>query len=331
MTRILVTGGCGFIGSAFIRHLALRARILNLDALTYAAQPEALKCVQDGQYEVTEGDITDKELVAGLLDDFCPDVLVNFAAESHVDRSIAGPGAFARTNIQGTLNLLECCREWLNSKESRPGFRFLQVSTDEVYGDLGRDNPPAREGDVWRPSSPYAASKAAADHLADAWYRTYGFPVMVSHSANNYGPWQYPEKLIPFAIQRAMRHEPITVYGSGGQVRDWIHVDDHVRALSCLIEKGKPGEHYNIGACHPIRNLDLIRMICDLLDQLCPENRPSGGHETLITHIEDRKGHDWRYELNPQKMVALGWRPQVAVADGLRDTVQFYVERFGYA
>ena len=328
MARVLVTGGLGFIGSAFIRQLASGDEVVNLDALTYAAQPGALEGLSDARYQFVKGDIADEALVARLLHDFRPDVLVNFAAESHVDRSISGPSAFAHTNIQGTLNLLECCRAWLG-QEGEHGFRFLQVSTDEVYGDLGQAGRPAVEGDAWRPSSPYAASKAAADHLADAWHRTYGFPVMVSHCTNNYGPWQHPEKLIPLVIQRGLRHEPIPVYGSGNQVRDWIHVDDHVRALMCLVTKGRLGEHYNIGARQPVRNLDLVRMICSLLDQLCAENCPAGGHETLITHVEDRKGHDWRYELHGEKITALGWRPQVPLADGLRETVRFYVGRFG--
>lgn len=328
--RLLVTGGCGFIGSAFIRHVVLRGngKVLNLDALTYAAQPEALAGLEkSNRYSFAKGSVCDAEAVSQLLRDFKPEAVVNFAAESHVDRSIVNPAAFALTNIQGTLNLLECCKDWLHSTGSS-AFRFIQVSTDEVYGDLGWEGAPAVEGDVWRPSSPYAASKAAADHLVDAWCRTYGFPAIISHATNNYGPWQYPEKLIPLVIKCAMNHESIPVYGSGEQVRDWLYVDDHASALMYLLEEGRAGQHYNIGANQPIRNLDLIRSICVLMDEICPENRPSGGYEHLITYVEDRKGHDWRYSLNTEKIAALGWRPEADFDEALRATVQFYVDRF---
>lgn len=326
---VLITGGCGFIGGAFARSALAKQQVevINLDALTYAAQPQSLVPVNEtSRYRFVKGDIADAGLVSGLLDEFQPDVLINFAAESHVDRSILGPAAFARTNIQGTLNLLECCRNWLELKGHKD-FRFIQVSTDEVYGDLSADGLPAVEGDAWRPSSPYAASKAAADHLADAWHRTYGFPVMVSHASNNYGPWQYPEKLVPLVIKRALSNQVIPLYGNGEQVRDWLHVDDHVQALWCLLDQGLPGEHYNIGASQEIRNIALVEAICVLLDEFSPNTAPDGGHVTLVAHVDDRPGHDWRYALNTRKIEALGWKPRVTFIEGLRKTVRFYVDQ----
>ena len=327
-----VTGGLGFIGSGFIRHVLSKNKtvVVNVDALTYAAQPSSLGSILSAERHVFfKADICDWGIIRPLLDQYQPDVLINFAAESHVDRSIIGPAEFARTNIEGTLALLEACRSWLQERAGSRPFRFLQVSTDEVYGDLGPNGAAAQEGDAWSPGSPYAASKAAADHLVDAWVRTYGFPALVSHASNNYGPWQYPEKLIPLVIQRAIRGEPIPIYGSGEQVRDWLHVEDHVRALWCLINNGAAGEHYNIGARQERRNIDLVVEICALLDSLSPATAPPGGHAVLIDYVDDRLGHDWRYALDTSKISVLGWQPTVPFEQGLRDTVAFYLDRFG--
>ena len=323
-----VTGGLGFIGSGFIRHVLSKNKtvVVNVDALTYAAQPSSLGSILSAERHVFfKADICDWGIIRPLLDQYQPDVLINFAAESHVDRSIIGPAEFARTNIEGTLALLEACRSWLQERAGSRPFRFLQVSTDEVYGDLGPNGAAAQEGDAWSPGSPYAASKAAADHLVDAWVRTYGFPALVSHASNNYGPWQYPEKLIPRVIQCALAGDAIPLYGSGEQVRDWLHVDDHVKALWCLLEQGKLGEHYNIGADCQLTNLCLVNAICAHIDGLRLTSAPARGHASLIRHVADRAGHDWRYALNSSKMQALGWRPQVWFEQGLRDTVAFYL------
>jgi len=326
---LLVTGGCGFIGSAFIRQVLAnqQARVINLDVLTYAAQPQALASVSgEGRYRFVQGDINEGHKVAELLEQYQPDALMNFAAESHVDRSITGPADFARTNIQGTLALLETCRSWLQRRNGSKPFRYLQVSTDEVYGDVGAEGRAVIESDAWRPSSPYAASKAAADHLVDAWMRTYDFPALVSHASNNYGPWQYPEKLIPRGIQCALAGESIPLYGSGQQVRDWLHVDDHVLALWQLLQQGEQGHHYNIGGDCPQTNLELVTEICRQLDVLSPATKPAYGHASLIRHVPDRPGHDWRYALDSSKMQALGWRPQVPFGQGLQETIAFYLQ-----
>lgn len=327
---LIVTGGCGFIGSAFIRWVlaSTRASVINLDALTYAAQPQALASVDEdgvGRYHFVKGDINDTGLLSRLLEDNQPDALINFAAESHVDRSITGPADFARTNIRGTLSLLEACRNWLQGRTGSRPFRFLQVSTDEVYGDLGPRGRAALEIDAWHPGSPYAASKAAADHLVDAWVRTYDFPALVSHASNNYGPWQYSEKLIPRVIQCALAGDSIPLYGSGEQVRDWLHVDDHVRALWQLLLQGELGHHYNIGGDCPQTNRCLVTEICRQLDVLSPATMPSAGHASLIRHVPDRPGHDWRYALDSSKMQALGWRPRVPFEQGLQETISFYL------
>ncbi len=326
----MVAGGCGFIGSAFIRWVLAnqKVRVVNLDALTYAAQPEALVGVgRVDRYGFVQGDINDAGKVTELLEQYQPDALINFAAESHVDRSITGPSDFARTNIQGTLALLETCRSWLQQRSGSRPFRFLQVSTDEVYGDIGAEGRAAVESDAWRPSSPYAASKAAADHLVDAWVRTYDFPALVSHASNNYGPWQYPEKLIPRVVQCALADDAIPLYGSGEQVRDWLHVDDHVKALWCLLERGLLGEHYNIGGDCPKTNIEVVTAICAHLDAMSPSTITAGSHASLIRHVPDRPGHDWRYALDSSKMQALGWRPQVSFEQGLQETVAFYLQR----
>ncbi|WP_111656344.1 dTDP-glucose 4,6-dehydratase [Isoalcanivorax indicus] len=333
MKKILITGGCGFVGSALIRWLLAHteARITNLDALTYAAQPAAL-ADHDGsdRYRFVQGDLTDAPLLGRLLAETQPEALIHLAAETHVDRSIDGPAAFMHSNLQGTFTLLEATRQWLasQSRAARAGFRLLQVSTDEVYGDRGEHGAPAHEEAPWRTSSPYAASKAGADHLADAWYRTWGLPVMVSHSSNNYGPWQYPEKLIPVVIRQALAGQPIPLYGDGQQVRDWLHVDDHARALWCLLQQGEPGQHYNISAQAPLANADLVQRLCALLDQASPQTAPPGGHASLILPVADRPGHDRRYAITSDRIQALGWQPHVPLQQGLKDTVAFYLAYF---
>lgn len=327
---LLVTGGYGFVGGTFIRWVLANTnvRVVNIDSLTYAAQPEALYQVAgDQRHSFFHCDINSVGRIVELLEHYKPDALINFAAESHVDRSIIGPADFVNTNIQGTFSLLRACQNWLQQCKGPKDFRFLQVSTDEVYGDLGKEGRSSKEGDPWHPSSPYAASKAAADHLVDSWVRTYGFPALVSHSSNNYGPWQYPEKLIPKVIDCALAGKPIPLYGCGEQVRDWMHVEDHVRALWYLLQRGQPGEHYNIGADSPKSNIELVMAICALLDELSPSTQPPGGHASLIRHVEDRPGHDWRYALDTKKISLLGWQSEVLFEQGLRDTVAFYLHK----
>lgn len=323
MKRILITGGCGFVGSALIRELLTHTdvRITNLDALTYAAQPAALAAFEGSErYHFVRGDLTDAVLLHTLLADTQPDAVIHLAAETHVDRSISGPAAFLRSNLQGTFTLLEAVRDWWSRQREavQARFRLLQVSTDEVYGDRGEHGAPACEDDPWRSSSPYAASKAGADHLADAWHRTWGLPVIVSHSSNNYGPWQYPEKLIPVVIRQALSGQPIPLYGDGQQVRDWLHVDDHARALWCLVQHGEPGQHYNISAQCPLTNLDLVQRLCALM----------GRDASLIQSVADRPGHDRRYAITSDRIRALGWQPQVPLEQGLQDTVAFYRQYF---
>lgn len=328
---LMVTGGCGFIGVHLVHWLLAHTneRVINIDALTYAAQPVALKGLAQPRYTFVQADVTDQAGLATLLDLYQPRALLHLAAETHVDRSIQSPEPFLRHNVQGTHAVLEAVRGWLASHPARAAdFRMLQVSTDEVYGDLGPTGAPAREGDAYRPGSPYAASKASADHMADAWFRTWGLPVIVSHSSNNYGPWQYPEKLIPVVIRNALLGRRIPLYGQGGQVRDWLHVQDHVSALCCLLERGRPGEHYNVGADNPWRNVDLVGRLCQLMDELSPSTAPQGGHAALVSEVADRPGHDWRYALDSTRIRALGWRPRLDFDQGLRDTVKFYLAYF---
>jgi len=329
---IFITGGCGFIGSALIRWLLANTtvQIINLDALTYAAQPQSLDALKAERYTFVHGDIADQGLLDNLLRVHQPQAVVHLAAETHVDRSISGPSSFVQSNVVGTFTLLEAVRTWWATLEAakQQQFRFLQVSTDEVYGDLGVSGAAACEQTRWRTSSPYSASKAAADHLADAWHRTYGLPVLVTHSSNNYGPWQYPEKLIPLLIRNALAGNSIPLYGSGEQVRDWMHVDDHARALWHLLRYGQPGEHYNIGADSPLTNREMISRVCVLLDQLSPKTAPLEGHASLVQQVADRLGHDWRYAVNVEKLHALGWQAETSLEQGLRETVAFYISLF---
>lgn len=333
MKKVLVTGGAGFIGSALVRQLSRdpSCHILVLDALTYAAQPQALaQCLRLDSVELQVGDICDRALLQDVFQRFQPDTVFHLAAESHVDRSIAGPAAFIQTNIVGTFELLEVARQhWLQCSNNAD-FCFFHVSTDEVYGDLVDSHDAATEQHGYAPSSPYSAAKASSDHLVHAWHRTYGLPTLMSHCSNNYGPWQYPEKLIPLLVTKALAGEPLPIYGDGLQQRDWLHVDDHVAALIWLRRHGVKGERYNIGADNPQTNLDLVTQICRYLDKQHAE-KPAGiqSYTELITHVPDRPGHDRRYAINSHKLRQLGWTPHIAWEDGLASTIDFYRQRGG--
>ena len=324
---ILVTGGCGFIGSAFILDWLNQRRgpVLNLDLLTYAGHPGNLREVQGrSDYRFVRGDIADAPLVARLLGEHRPRAIVHFAAESHVDRSIAGPEAFIQTNVVGTWRLLQAAHDhWraLPAAEAA-AFRFINVSTDEVFGSLGPRDAGFDEQHPYRPSSPYSASKAAADHLARAWRQTFDLPVITTNCSNNYGPRQFPEKLIPLMIHNALAGRPLPVYGDGLQVRDWLHVEDHCSALRAVLERGRPGETYNIGGRSQKTNLDVVQALCEVLD----EARPGLRHAALIRHVDDRPGHDRRYAIDDRKITGeLGWQPTIRFEDGLRDTVHWYL------
>jgi dTDP-glucose 4,6-dehydratase len=328
---IMVTGGAGFIGSNFVLHWIQNARtdIVNLDLLTYAGNPDNLAALKgDSRHQLVRGDICDAELVAALLREHRPRAIVHFAAESHVDRSIVSPDAFIRTNVQGTFTLLEQARAyWSELDEAgRRAFRFLHVSTDEVYGSLGTHDQAFSETTAYAPNSPYAASKAASDHLARAYYHTYGLPVITTNCSNNYGPFQFPEKLIPLVILNALEGKPLPVYGDGGNVRDWLFVTDHCSAISTAIDRGRIGETYNIGGNSERKNLDVVQAICDLVDELRPETA-LGPRRRLITFVTDRLGHDRRYAIDASKINReLGWRPAENFEGGLRRTVAWYLE-----
>jgi dTDP-glucose 4,6-dehydratase len=328
---ILVTGGCGFIGSAFILDwlAAGDEPVVNLDLLTYAGHPGNLAGVQDdARYTFVRGDIADTALVAGLLATHKPRAVVHFAAESHVDRSIAGPAAFLQTNVIGTGRLLEASLAYWKSLPATQAdaFRFLNVSTDEVYGSLAPDAPAFTEQHRYEPNSPYSASKAGADHLVRAWHHTYGFPSLTTNCSNNYGPRQFPEKLIPLVLHNAIHGEPLPVYGDGLQVRDWLYVGDHCSALRAVLERGRAGESYNIGGRSERTNMSVVRTLCSVLDSVKP--RAEGGrYEEQITHVADRPGHDRRYAIDDGKIAGeLGWRPEVAFDEGIRRTVAWYLD-----
>lgn len=329
--RIVVTGGAGFIGSAVVRHI-IQSRpdhVVNLDCLTYAGNLESLNGVaQDPRYRFEQLDICDHGGVTRLLASFRPDAIMHLAAESHVDRSIDGPAEFIRTNVTGTATLLEAAREYWQAlpDAEAAAFRFHHVSTDEVYGDLGPHDPAFTEQTPYAPSSPYSASKASSDHLVRAWHRTYGLPVVLSNCSNNYGPFHFPEKLIPLIILRAMRGEALPVYGDGSQIRDWLYVEDHARALYTVMTEGRPGETYNIGGHNEKRNIDVVRAVCWLLDELHPQS-PVTPHDRLIEFVKDRPGHDRRYAVDAGRIAReLGWIPQETFETGLRKTVQWYLE-----
>ncbi len=323
--KLLVTGGAGFIGSAVVR-LAVRRgyQVVNLDALTYAASLTNVASVSNSPgYVFEEADIRDRQALDRIFQEHRPDAVMHLAAESHVDRSIDGPGVFIETNINGTYNLLEAARAYWRGRNRFDAFRFHHVSTDEVYGSLG---PEGRftEDSPYDPRSPYAASKAASDQLVRAWGETYGLPVVLSNCSNNYGPYHFPEKLIPVVILNALAGKPLPVYGNGSNVRDWLYVEDHADALLLVLDKGRLQRSYNIGGENERSNLELVRSLCAILDELRPAARP---YEELLTFVADRPGHDARYAINPARIrEELGWRPSVTVEEGLRRTVQWYLD-----
>jgi len=340
--RILITGGAGFIGSNLVRMALTQGhQVLNVDALTYAGNLNSLADVADHpSYQFARIDITDASAVDRAVADYAPDAIMHLAAESHVDRSIDGPGQFIQTNVVGTYNLLQASLEYWRSLSSHAGdrFRFLHVSTDEVYGSLGPEGK-FTERTPYDPHSPYSASKASSDHLARAWHDTYGLPVLVTNCSNNYGPYQFPEKLIPVVILKCLRGEPIPVYGKGDNIRDWLYVDDHCEALLEVATKGTPGETYNIGGNNEMRNIDLVRLLCDLMDELSPrppitknqvpstKNQEHKKHSSLITFVTDRPGHDARYAIDASKIKReLGWSPQQGRETGFRKTVEWYLD-----
>ena len=328
---ILVTGCAGFIGSNFV-HTWLQAsdeRVVNLDKLTYAGNLQNLQDLRDDPRHVfVQGDIGDRELVSQLLQTHQPRAVLNFAAESHVDRSIHGPGEFIQTNVVGTFGLLECVRSYWSGLDAaaQSAFRFLHVSTDEVYGSLQASDPPFNEHNPYEPNSPYSASKAASDHLVRAWHHTYGLPVLTTNCSNNYGPYHFPEKLIPLVIHHALAGKPLPIYGDGQQVRDWLYVQDHCRAIMRVLEAGRVGETYNIGGWNEKPNLEVVHVLCDTLDALRP--RADGqSYRTQITFVQDRPGHDRRYAIDARKIEReLGWRPQETFETGIRKTVQWYLD-----
>jgi len=327
---ILVTGGAGFIGSNFVLDWLANCDegVVNLDALTYAGNIENLASLEGAEgYVFVRGDICDRELVDSLLARHRPRAIIHFAAESHVDRSIHGPGEFMRTNITGTFTLLEAARKYLASCDAsaRSVFRFLHVSTDEVYGSLRPDDAPFSETNSYEPNSPYSASKAASDHLVRAWHHTYGLPILTTNCSNNYGPFQFPEKLIPLVIVNALAGKPLPIYGDGMQVRDWLYVRDHCKAIRVVLEGGTAGETYNIGGWNEQPNIEIVRTICRLLDELRPDT--AGPRSRLITHVTDRPGHDRRYAIDAGKIEReLGWRPDETFETGIRKTVEWYLE-----
>lgn len=334
--KLLVTGGCGFIGSNLILYLMAHTdhQVLNVDKLTYAANPEALDSLADDpRYRFAEADIADAPAMTRLFSDFQPDAVLHLAAESNVDRSISSHDAFIHTNLTGTACLLACARDyWLEVRKGDAGaFGFYHVSTDEVFGDLGSDGAPFVENSPYAPSSPYSASKAGADHLVRAWHRTWGLPVTICHPTNNYGPWQLPDKLVPRIIHNAVNGRPIPVYGNGEQVRDWLHVDDHARALVALLAETPCGESFVVGSRSERTNLQVIDAVCDALDELLPVSGRTGlpairSYRDLVEHVTDRPGHDIRYAVEPGKIErATGWQANKPFSESMHQTVAWYL------
>ena len=338
MNNVLVTGGAGFIGSNFLRYLLKvepRVHIVNLDNLTYAGSLENLKNLPDAsRYTFVKGDICNFELVSKLLSEHGVDTIIHFAAESHVDRSILGPGPFVQTNVTGTFTLLEAARQVWGAALSQPKGqersrkRFHHVSTDEVFGSLSPSDPAFTESTPYEPRSPYSASKAASDHLVRAYFHTYELPVTITNCSNNYGPYQFPEKLIPLIILNALQGKPLPIYGDGKQVRDWLYVEDHCEAIRLVIEKGRPGETYNVGGGNQPNNIDLVKEICAVMDELQPT---TSSYSSLITHVPDRPGHDRRYAMDIAKIRNdLGWLPKHEIESGLRETVNWYLDNMDW-
>jgi len=326
--KLLVTGGLGFIGSAVVRHFASQpdCSVLNVDKCTYAGNPASVAPVSESaNYQYLQADIADSTAMADAFQQFRPDAVMHLAAESHVDRSIDGPGDFIHTNLVGTFSLLQAALGyWRNLAEpAQQRFRFLHISTDEVFGSLGPTGS-FTETTPYQPSSPYSASKAGSDHLARAWHHTYGLPVIVTNCSNNYGPYQFPEKLIPLITLKGIAGETMPVYGKGDNVRDWLYVDDHVSALACVLAKGSPGETYNIGGQCELSNLEVVKTVCTILDTQIPANAP---HSELIKFVTDRPGHDFRYAMNTSKLSSeLGWQPAETFASGIAKTVRWYLD-----
>ena len=333
--KVLVTGGAGFIGSAVIRHIIKNTQdeVLNIDKLTYAGNLESLKEIdQNLRYTFKQIDICDHEALSLIFDEFKPDVVMHLAAESHVDRSIDGPAAFIQTNIVGTYTLLEAARKyWMSlDVEAQQNFRFHHISTDEVYGDLEGTTDLFTETTSYAPSSPYSASKASSDHLVRAWHRTYGLPVIVTNCSNNYGPYHFPEKLIPLVILNALDAKPLPVYGNGQQIRDWLFVEDHARALYKVVTEGVVGETYNIGGHNEKQNIEVVKTICNILDELKPQSKQQS-YETLITFVKDRPGHDLRYAIDASKIKNdLDWVPKETFETGIRKTVEWYLNNLDW-
>ncbi|WP_215397966.1 dTDP-glucose 4,6-dehydratase [Rheinheimera oceanensis] len=333
--KILVTGGAGFIGSAVVRHIIKDTddSLVNVDILTYAGNLNSVvEVAANSRYSFEQADICDTTAMAALFEKHQPDAVMHLAAESHVDRSIDGPAAFIQTNIVGTYALLEAARNYWKAlpKARKQAFRFHHISTDEVYGDLHGTDDLFTETTPYAPSSPYSASKASSDHLVRAWHRTYGLPVIVTNCSNNYGPYHFPEKLIPLIILNALAGKPLPVYGKGNQVRDWLYVEDHARALYKVVTEGKVGETYNIGGHNEKQNIEVVRAICELMDELAPMHERGYSlntkHATLITYVKDRPGHDLRYAIDASKIEReLGWKPEETFGSGLRKTVQWYL------
>jgi len=331
---ILVTGGAGFIGANFVLDWLdeVGEPLVNLDALTYAGNLESLERVgTDSRHVFVQGDICDRHLLDRLLSQHLPRAIVHFAAESHVDRSIHGPEAFIESNVRGTFTLLEAARaHWMSLEPDRKSaFRFHHISTDEVYGSLGPTDTPFTEDHPYEPNSPYAASKAASDHLVRAWHHTYGLPVVTTNCSNNYGPYQFPEKLIPLMIINALAGKPLPVYGDGQQVRDWLYVKDHCSSIRAVLERGRVGQTYNVGGWNEKPNIEIVGTICALLDELRPD--AAGSYRRLITHVADRPGHDRRYAIDARKLEReLGWRPAETFETGIRKTVRWYLDNPGW-
>ncbi len=331
-SRLLVTGGAGFIGANFVlTRIAAGDQVLNLDKLTYAGNLQSLAPVEKASgYTFVRGEIEDRELVSRLLTEYRPDAVVHFAAESHVDRSILGPEAFVMTNVVGTFRLLDAAHEHWRALAgaARDRFRFLHVSTDEVYGSLAPSDAAFHESTPYSPNSPYSASKAGSDHLVRAYHHTYGLPTLTTNCSNNYGPLQFPEKLIPLMVLNALHGKPLPVYGDGLNVRDWLYVGDHCAAIAAVLAKGRPGETYNIGGMNEMANIEVVQTICDILDEL---RAATASRRELITYVKDRPGHDRRYAIDCRKLTAeLGWTPQETFASGIRKTIAWYLDNMSW-